>query len=151
MRRMGSLSFFAQLSFCVTSTYCHTTANNAKHEGVALWSCLDQCSGSMTFWCGSGSVSGSADPCFWLMDSDPDADPDPDIFVIDLQEAKKTNFILKVFLIITFWRYIYIIFQRQKFQKKSQNNRNQGFSYYFCLMIEGSGSGSGSIPLTSGS
>ena len=28
---------------------------------------------------------------------------------------------------------------------------NQGFSYYFCLMIEGSGAGYGSIPLTSGS
>ena len=34
-------------------------------------------------------------------------------------------------------------------QKESQNSRNQGFSYYFCMMIEGSGSGS--IPLTSGS
>ncbi len=35
----------------------------------------------------------------------------------------------------------------------SQNSRNQGFSYYICLMIEGSGSraGSGSIPLTNGS
>jgi hypothetical protein len=32
---------------------------------------------------------------------------------------------------------------------KSQNSRNQGFSYYFCVMIEGSGSGS--IPLTNGS
>ncbi len=31
--------------------------------------------------------------------------------------------------------------------KKSQNNRKQGFSYYFCLMIEGSGS----VPLTNGS
>ncbi len=29
---------------------------------------------------------------------------------------------------------------------QSQNSRNQGFSYYFCLMIEGSGSGS--IPPT---
>ncbi len=29
-----------------------------------------------------------------------------------------------------------------KVKKKSQNRRNQGFSYYFCLMIEGSGSGS---------
>jgi hypothetical protein len=29
----------------------------------------------------------------------------------------------------------------------SQNSRNQGFSYYICLMIEGSGS----IPLTNGS
>ncbi len=29
----------------------------------------------------------------------------------------------------------------------SQNSRNQGFSYYFCLIIEGSGS----VPLTNGS
>jgi hypothetical protein len=51
-----------------------------------------------------------------------DLDPDPAIFVID------------------------------QVQKKSQNSRNQGFSYYFCLMIEGSGAGSGSsIPLTNGS
>jgi hypothetical protein len=34
-------------------------------------------------------------------------------------------------------------------KKKSQNSRNQGFSYYFCLMIEGCGSGS--VPLTNGS
>ena len=44
---------------------------------------------------------------------------------------------------------------------KSQNSRNHGFSYYFCLMIEGSVSragsgsvsraGSGSVPLTNGS
>ncbi len=33
--------------------------------------------------------------------------------------------------------------------KKSQNNRNHGFSYYFCLMIEGSESGS--VSLTNGS
>jgi hypothetical protein len=33
----------------------------------------------------------------------------------------------------------------------TQNSRNQGFSYYFCLKIEGSGSGSGSMPLTNGS
>jgi hypothetical protein len=25
---------------------------------------------------------------------------------------------------------------------KSQNSKNQGFSYYFCLMMKGSGSGS---------
>jgi hypothetical protein len=31
----------------------------------------------------------------------------------------------------------------------SQNSRNQGFSFYICLIIEGSGSGS--IPLTNGS
>jgi hypothetical protein len=28
-------------------------------------------------------------------------------------------------------------FSNIKFIKKSQNSRNQGFSYYFCLMIEG--------------
>ncbi len=38
-------------------------------------------------------------------------------------------------------------FSKIKSQKESQNIRNQGFSYYFCMMIEGSGS----IPLTSGS
>ncbi len=33
-------------------------------------------------------------------------------------------------------------FFKDKNQKESQNSRNQGFSYYFCLMIVGSGSGS---------
>ncbi len=48
----------------------------------SLW----QSCGSMTFWCGSGSGSGSADPwipCLWLMD------PDPSIFIIDFQDANK--------------------------------------------------------------
>jgi hypothetical protein len=40
-------------------------------------------------------------------------------------------------------------FSKIKSQKESQICRNEGFSYYFCVMIEGSGSGS--IPLTSGS
>jgi hypothetical protein len=38
-------------------------------------------------------------------------------------------------------------FSKIKSQKEPQNSRNQGFSYYFCMMIEGSGS----IPLTRGS
>jgi hypothetical protein len=29
---------------------------------------------------------------------------------------------------------------------KSQNSRNQDFSYYFCSMIKGAGAGSGSVP-----
>ncbi len=33
-------------------------------------------------------------------------------------------------------------FSKIKSQKESQNSKNQGFSYYFCMMIEGSGSGS---------
>ncbi len=51
----------------------------------------------MTFWCGSGSRSGSTNPCFWLID--PDADPS--IFIIDLQDANKKLF-KKVFLHISF-------------------------------------------------
>jgi hypothetical protein len=42
-------------------------------------------------------------------------------------------------------------FSKIKSQQESQNSRNQGFSYYFCMMIEGSGAGSGSITLTDGS
>jgi hypothetical protein len=107
-----------------------------------------QCSGSMTFWCGSGS----ADPCLKLMDPD----PNPDLLFLSLtfKMPTKNKFFKKVFLYITFLRYLYIIF---KVKKMSQNRRNQGFSYYICLMIEGSGSGSragsesGSIPLTNGS
>jgi hypothetical protein len=40
-----------------------------------------------------------------------------------------------------------------KIMKKSQNWRNQGFSYYFCLMMEGSGVGPGaeSVLVTNGS
>ncbi len=87
--------------------------------------------------------SGSADPCLWLMD--PDSDPDPASYVIDLLRRQQKLIYKKVFLLITFWRYIYIIFQREKVKKKSQNSRNQVFfSYYFCMMIEGSGAGSGS-------
>ncbi len=94
----------------------------------------------MTFWWGSGSGWGSADPCLWLMDPV----PDPAV-VIDLQDANKKLIKKKVFLLITFWRYIYIILKRWKVKKKSQNSRNQVFSYFFGLLIEGS------IPLVSGS
>ncbi len=40
-------------------------------------------------------------------------------------------------------------FFKNKKSKRVTNSRNQGFFYYFCMMIEGSGSGS--IPLTNGS
>ncbi len=100
--------------------------------------CIVHC----TFW--GGSVSGSADPCLWQMD--PDADLDPAIFIIDFQDANKKRNFENVFLHVTFRRYIYIIFQSQK---EGTKHYNQGFSYYFYLMIEGSGSGS--IPLTNGS
>ncbi len=57
--------------------------------GLSLY--IIQCYGSKTFWCGSVSGSGSADPCLCLLDldSDPDAGPDPAIFVSGLQDANK--------------------------------------------------------------
>ncbi len=39
-------------------------------------------------------------------------DPNPAIFVIDLQDANKKLIKKKKILLITYWRYIYIIFQR---------------------------------------
>ncbi len=71
-------------------------------------------------------------------------DPDPAIFVIDLQDANKKLFLSQVLLLKV---HNNIIIQREKVIKKSLNSRNQGFYYYFCLMIEGSGA----VPLTNGS
>ncbi len=73
---------------------------------------------------------------------DPDLDPDPAIFVINLQNANKK---------LIFYLFSAYHFSKIKSPKKSQNSRNKGFSYYFCLLIEGPGAGSGSIPLTNGS
>jgi hypothetical protein len=60
---------------------------NRKNLDSSCFVTSFQCSGSMTFWCGSGS----ADPCLQLMDPDPDSDPDadPSIFITDLQDANK--------------------------------------------------------------
>jgi hypothetical protein len=65
--------------------------------------------GSMPFWGGSGSGSGSADPCLSLMD------PNPAIFVFDFSRCQqKTIFFIKVFLLTTFYTHIYIIFKDKK-------------------------------------
>jgi hypothetical protein len=92
------------------------------------------------------------------MDRDLDSDPEPAIFVLDLQ----VNYFLKSFYFLKEHLHYFSKVKVQKesqtkikVQKESQNSRNQGFSYYFCLLMEGSGSGcgagSGSIPLTYGS
>ncbi len=60
---------------------------------------------------------------------DPDADPDPAIFVIDLKDANK-KLILKTFCLLLF-EGTFTSFLKDKVQKKSQNSKNQGFSYYF--------------------
>ncbi len=61
---------------------------------------------------------------------------------------QKTNF-LQIVSAYYFLKVHLHHFSKIKSQKESQNSRNQGFSYYFCMMIEESGSGS--IPLTNGS
>jgi hypothetical protein len=76
-------------------------------------------------------------------------DPDPAIFVIDLQNASKKLIFNTIFSAYYFLRVHLHHFSKIKSQKEPPNSRNQGFSYYFCMMIEGSGSGS--IPLTNGS
>jgi hypothetical protein len=75
------------------------------------------------------------------------------IFVLDLQDASKKRIFTTIFSAYYFLKVHFHHFSKIKSQKESQNSRNQGFSYYFCMMVEGSGSrkGSGSIPLTSGS
>ncbi len=67
-------------------------------------------------------------------------DPDPAIFVIDLQHASKKLIFNTIFSAYYFLKVHLHHFSKIKIQKESQNIRNQGFSYYFCMMIEGSGS-----------
>jgi 6-phosphofructokinase len=68
------------------------------------------------------------------------------IFVINLQDVNKkqknkTN-LKKSFHAYYFLKVHLHNFSKITSQKEVTNSRNQGFYYYFCLMIEGSGSGS---------
>ncbi len=63
------------------------------------------------------------------MDPNPDSDPDPATFDTDLSRRQQKANLKKVYLLIIFWWYIYIIFQIKIVKKKSQNGRDQGFSY----------------------
>jgi hypothetical protein len=76
---------------------------------------------------------------------------DPAIFVIDLQDASKKQIVNTIFSAYYYLKVHLHHFSKIKSKKESQNKRNKGFSYDFCMMIEGSGAGSVSIPLTSGS
>ncbi len=110
------------LGFVKTKIWNYLPINNiSSWVSTQKYQSLGQCSGSMTFWCGSGS--GPADPCLWLMDPDPDSDPDPErrrilpFSSLPWRCQQKTNFFYKFFLHSTFWRYFNIIFQRQKVKK----------------------------------
>jgi hypothetical protein len=69
-------------------------------------------------------------------------DPDPAIYVIDLQDSNKKLVYKKAFLLFEGTFAIHH-FSKIKSPKEVTNCRNQGFSYYFYLMIEGSGSETG--------
>ncbi len=90
----------------------------------------NQCSRSMTFWCGSGSGS------ILLFSS------------LTFKMPEKKLIFNTTFSACYFLKVHIHYFSKIKSQKVSQNSRTQYFSYYFC-MIEGSGYGS--KPLTSGS
>jgi hypothetical protein len=69
-------------------------------------------------------------------------DPDAAIFVTELQNAKKKLIIKKSFPAYCFLKvhlHNFSKVKRPKEVKKHLNLRNQGFSYYFCLLTEGSG------------
>ncbi len=96
-------------------------------------------------------------PCLWLMDQDPDPGSGSCYFChLPSRCQQKPNFLTQFFCFLLFedtHTFTVHHISKIKNQKESQNSRNQGFSYYFCMMIEGSrsGVGSGLIPLTSGS
>ncbi len=98
-----------------------------------------QCCRSVTFLYGSGCGSGSSYLHFWL--TDPDADPGGPKTYGSCGSGSGTL------------AHLHHLSKIKKFIKKSQNSRNQCFSYYFCLMMEGSeaGSGTGSVLVNNGS
>jgi hypothetical protein len=63
-------------------------------------------------------------------------DPDPAFGSVFQNVNKNKLFFSKNFCFLLFEGTFTSVFK----DKQSQNSRNQGFSYYFCLMIEGSGS-----------
>ncbi len=83
------------------------------------------------------------------MDPDPYPGPGPCFFRHWPSRCQQKTNLKKSFSAYYFLKVHLQHFSNIKSQKESQNSRNQGFSYYFCMMIEGSGSGS--IPLTNGS
>jgi hypothetical protein len=95
-------------------------------------------------------------------------DPDPRIHASDYGNGSGSGFWIRILLFSSLTKdanknfFLFFIlspyyflkahlhqFSKIQSEKESQNSRHQGFSNYFCIMIEGSGSGS--IPLTSGS
>jgi hypothetical protein len=92
---------------------------------------------------GGGSGSGSSDPCLWLMDPDPDPGSGSFYFRHWPSRCQQKHLFLNTnFSAYYFLKLNLLHFSNLKSQEEYQQSRNQGFSYYFCMMIEGSRSGS---------
>jgi hypothetical protein len=95
-----------------------------------------QCSGSVTFWYGSGSSEFGPVPLtnrsglirlrILLYSS------------VTFKTSRKNNFFSLGFTPYSFFKTHLNYSSKKKVIKKSQNNRNQGFSKFFCLLMEGS-------------
>jgi|LakMenE18May11ns_1017448.scaffolds.fasta_scaffold9653836_1 hypothetical protein len=83
--------FFRSRSVFMIRRCFFKTAHSYLYRNIPKIYCSVQCWGSVTFWCGSGSVS--PDPYLWLMD------PDPTPFLIGCKNAKKKYFYSYCFLI----------------------------------------------------
>ncbi len=94
---------------------------NVYKKGVGTM----QCCWSVTFWYGSGS----ADPYNRVPNLDSDLAPDPPCSSVTFKMSK-TKFFPKFFCFLLF---VGTFKQSSKIKiiKKSQNTRNQGFSYHF--------------------
>ncbi len=100
----------------VYSRIQHTSVPDPWHFGMdpdpRVWIL-----GSVHLTNGSGSGSGSGSFRQWLS-----------------RCRNKKYFFLKVFMLISFWRYIHIILQRYKIIKTSQNVEIKGFLFFCSLM-----------------
>ncbi len=106
--------------------------------------------GSVFYLSEKQKKSSVPDPWHFGVDPDPDPqihasdkwirirnlDPDPAIFVIGLQDASKKLFFNTIFSAYYFLKVHLHHFPKIKSQKESLTRRNQGFSNYFCMMIE---------------
>jgi hypothetical protein len=67
-------------------------------------------------------------------------DPDPAVSVTELQDVNEKQFFSDYYFLKV---HLHHVLKIKSHNEKTQKSRNQGFSYYFCLMIKESGSGSG--------
>jgi hypothetical protein len=97
-RSLRTKNFFSPVLMSPTHIgFTDVKKNGSKISHLGTFK-QNKCCGSMTFWC--GSVSGSADPCLCLMDSDPTSV----VFDTDLQDVN----IKLIFFNSSFFAYCFL-------------------------------------------